>query len=318
MRKHFTKFLALTTVAVSAAVFTGCSSEDEPFADFESKMEVENPVSRAVVQGDSTIITFDDFESTMMAMPTSYGANYYGNTGSYAQVKQIKDPSGIFESSINVIGGSTAFYNGGLALSKWNYRSNPGNGANITGSGTGDWWYSYNNQMSVYNTTSTDGANVNAGHSGNNFAVVYGYQDFYNSQWMAKPSFSFIRKKTLKGLWFCNSSYTYGVIMKGNQFGASGVATPLSKQVDGNGNYIGYFQVELECYNENGELLATYVQTLADYRNGKKQDPVTTWTYWPINQANVKTVKLNFSGSDTGDYGLNTPAYICLDDITIE
>lgn len=73
-------------------------------------MEVENPVSRAVVQGDSTIITFDDFESTMMAMPTSYGANYYGNTGSYAQVKQIKDPSGIFESSINVIGGSTAFY----------------------------------------------------------------------------------------------------------------------------------------------------------------------------------------------------------------
>lgn len=139
MRKHFTKFLALTTVAVTAAVFTGCSSEDEPFADFESKMEVENPVSRAVVQGDSTIITFDDFESTMMAMPTSYG-----------------------------------------------------------------------------------------------------------------------------------------------------------------------------------ELLATYVQTLADYRNGKKQDPVTTWTYWPINQANVKTVKLNFSGSDTGDYGLNTPAYICLDDITIE
>lgn len=175
MRKHFTKFLALTTVAVTAAVFTGCSSEDEPFADFESKMEVENPVSRAVVQGDSTIITFDDFESTMMAMPTSYGANYYGNTGSYAQVKQIKDPSGIFESLINVIGGSTAFYNGGLALSKWNYRSNPGNGANITGSGTGDWWYSYNNQMSVYNTTSTDGANVNAGHSGNNFAVVYGW-----------------------------------------------------------------------------------------------------------------------------------------------
>lgn len=59
--------------------------------------------------------------------------------------------------------------------------------------------------------------------------------------------------------------------MKGNQFGASGVATPLSKQVDGNGNYIGYFQVELECYNENGELLATYVQTLADYRNGKNK-----------------------------------------------
>ena len=310
--KKLLRFAACGFALVAAVTITGCSSDDEPFYDFND----ETPQTRASVVGDETIITFDDFASTMMAMPTSYGANYYGAVGSYPQVKNISDD--VFTSSVNEISGSTAFWNGGLALSKWNYRSNPGSGANITGSGTGDWWYSYNNQMSVYNTTSTDGANVNAGHSGNNFAVVYGYQDFYNSQWMAKPSFSFNREKTLKGLWFCNSSYTYGVIMKGNQFGASGVATPLSKQVDGNGNYIGYFQVELECYNENGELLATYVQPLADYRNGKKQDPVTTWTYWPINQANVKTVKLNFSGSDTGDYGLNTPAYICLDDITIK
>lgn len=314
MRKHFTKFLALATVAVTAAVVTGCSSDDEPL----NNLYEEAPQSRASVVGDETIITFDDFASTMMAMPTSYGANYYGATGSYAQVKEIKDPSGIFESSINIIGGSPAFWNGGLALSKWNYRSNPGSSANITGSGTGDWWYSYNNQMSVYNTTSTDGSNVNAGHSGNNFAVVYGYQDFYNSQWMSKPSFEFNVVSDLKGLWYCNTSYTYGVIMNGNQFGASGVSTPLSKQVDSEGNHIGYFQVELECYDSKGKLLGTYIQVLADYRNGKKQDPVTTWTYWPINQTDVKTVKLNFAGSDSGNYGLNTPAYICLDDITIE
>ena len=43
---------------------------------------------------------------------------------------------------------------------------------------------------------------------------------------------------TPKGLWFwVISSYTYGVIMHGNKF-ASGVATPLSAQVDAGGNHI--------------------------------------------------------------------------------
>ena len=111
---------------------------------------------------------------------------------------------------------------------------------------------------------------------------------------------------------------TYGVIMHGNKFGASGVATPLSAQVDAGGNHIGYFQVELECYDFAGNKLATYTKVLADYRNGKNENPVTTWTYWPINQAGVGFVKFNFSGSDTGEYGLNTPAYLCIDDIVFE
>lgn len=44
---------------------------------------------------------------------------------------------------------------------------------------------------------------------------------------------------------------------------------------------------------------------------------MTTWSYWPINAEGVKTVKFNFTGSDTGDYGLNTPAYLCIDDIVL-
>ena len=39
--------------------------------------------------------------------------------------------------------------------------------------------------MSVYDTTSVNGSNEGAGHSGNNFAVVYGYSDEYNTEWMA-------------------------------------------------------------------------------------------------------------------------------------
>ena len=165
----------MTAVAVAAAVFTGCSSDYEPFYDFDD----ETPQSRASVVGDETIITFDDFASTIMAMPTSYGANYYGQAGSYTQVEEIYDPDGVFIAGVNRINGVYAFYNGGIALSKWNLRSNPTDMSSVSHTDgikelPADWWYSYYNQMSVYNTNSADGANVGAGHSGNNFAVVYG------------------------------------------------------------------------------------------------------------------------------------------------
>lgn len=248
-----------------------------------------------------------------MAMPTSYGANYYGAIGSYPQVTNISD--GVFTSSVNKISGSTAFWNGGIALSKWNIMSNPTETTNITkpsGTISEDWWYSYNNQMSVYNTASTDGANKNAGHSGSNFGVVYGYKDSYNSQWMDKPSFTLDDSYDLCGLWYCNSSYVYGVMTNGNKFGNIGVAGSMAETN-------GYFEVILECYDAAGKLIDTKTQLLADYRIGNTQvTPVTTWTYWPINVENVKTVKFNFAGSDTGAYGLNTPAYICIDDIVIK
>lgn len=307
--KKLLKFAACGFALVAAATFTGCSNEDEPFNDLYG----ETPQSRASIDGEKTIITFDDFSSSMMAMPTSYGANYYGATGSYAQVTSVSDE--VFTSSVNTISGSTAFWNGGIALSKWNYRSNPATPTGITIPGEtipADWWFSYNNQMSVYNTSSTDGANVRAGHSGNNFAVVYGYQDSYNSKWMDKPSFTLDDSYYLCGLWYCNSSYVYGVMENGNKFGNIGVAGTMAGTK-------GYFEVILECYDESGKLIDTKTQLLADYRTGKPQvTPVTTWTYWPINVENVKTVKFNFTGSDTGAYGLNTPAYLCIDDIVLE
>lgn len=305
------KIVAMSMVAIASAMFTGCTSDDDMFANYDGN--VENPMTRAVVQGDSTIITFDDFASDMMAMPTSYGANYYGTVGSYPQVKSISD--GVFTSAVNTISGSTAFWNGGIALSKWNYRSNPATPTGITIPGDtipADWWYSYNNQMSVYNTASTDGTNVNAGHSGSNFGVVYGYKDSYNSAWMDQPKFSLSEESNLVGLWYCNSSYVYGVMTNGNKFGNIGVAGSMSETN-------GYFEVILECYDEVGQLVATKTQLLADYRSGHTEVvPVTTWTYWPINVDGVKTVKFNFTGSDSGAYGLNTPAYLCIDDIVIK
>ena len=51
----------------------------------------------------------------------------------------------LFLSMFNTVGGSTEYSSGGIALSNWNIRSNQSGN-------TGDWWYSYLNQCSVYNT----------------------------------------------------------------------------------------------------------------------------------------------------------------------
>lgn len=312
-------FLARAAVVVAAVAFTACN------ADMEF-VEPTNPETRSTVNPDgTTTITFDDFDDSMMAY-TSRADNYYTYYGftEANQVQTIYDPLYTFVSTMNTVvndyGSYTEFSSGAIALSKYNSMSNPAQyPQDPTKPTPSDWWYSWENQCSVYNTASVDGANENAGHSGSNFAVVYGYSDKGNQDWMSKPEFYFDMPYTFKGLWYCNTAYTYGVIMNGNQFGTTGSATALKDQVNEKGEHIGYFQVMLECYNIDGGLITTKELVLADYRNGKNIDPVTTWTYWPIDVEGVQSVKFNFAGSDSDEtFGLNTPAYICIDDITVQ
>ena len=103
-----------------------------------------------------------------------------------------------------------------------------------------------------------------------------------------------IKSRKLVGLWICNSSYTYGVITYGNQFGSTGVATPLKEMK-------GYFQVNLECYDADGGLIRTYTRLLADYRDGHQQvDPIRHGIIGEINAEGVQSVKFQFRGFGFG------------------
>lgn len=317
MKKSF-RFLAMAVVAMAAAVFTACTADDDYFV--EPQQNKTDPETRSVINPDGTImITFDDFDESMMAY-TPRADNYYsyyGFTGDN-QITSIYDPMYTFVSDMNTVtnqyGTFTEFSSGAIALSKYNYRTDE------TAGQSGNWWYTWDNQCSVYNTDSEDGANANAGHSGSNFAVVYGYSDKKNEEWMKQPEFYFDMPYTFKGLWYCNTSYTYGVIENGNKFGTSGTATALKDLKDSEGRNSGYFEVVIECYDIDGNLIATKTKLLADYRyDHPTVKPVTAWTYWDIDVEGVQSVKFNFTGSDIDpDYGLNTPAYICIDDIIVK
>ena len=249
-----------------------------------------------------------------MAGPTSYGENLYDGS-----ILGWTDPTIGFWTEFNTVGGVTAFYCGGIAPSNWSIRSNGT-------THTQDWWYSYQNQCSVYNTDVADGAS-NAGHSGSNFGIVYGYLDQYNSTYMAMPEFTFVDEeynlvnRNIQYMYVCNSAYTYGVIIHGNYWddgeddGWTGSAQSLVTSK-------GWFKVLAYGYKADGSATngGNPVEFyLADYRdNSSTATPaIEKWTKWDLSAlGSVARIKFNFVGSDNSQYGLNTPAYVCIDDIT--
>lgn len=70
----------------------------------------------------------------------------------------------------------------------------------------------------------------------------------------------------------------------------------------------------------NGERTEEIIEFyLADYRFADNSEDyiVTDWTLLDLTSlGNVDHLLLSLSSSDTGDFGMNTPAYVCVDDIT--
>lgn len=258
----------------------------------------------------SYTITFDGIGSSYMAGPTSYGDNAYSAWTGTQIAPYTHTPSNL-KFAIKGAGGTTPvdYWNGGFVISDWNYK------ANIPGK-TGDWWYSYLNQCSVYSGTS---GSKNGGYGGSsNFATMFGYVDAYNSSYATRPKIDFTSGSGLiEGMYVCLSSYTYGVIMNGNAFGSSGVATPLKDVASGKG----YFK--LLAYGFNGSTPtnggAPVEIYLAQYNNHLPVvAPVTAWTYFDLSDLGTVTrVEFNFQGNDSGTYGLNTPAYVCIDNVKV-
>ncbi|RAJ77266.1 uncharacterized protein DUF4465 [Chitinophaga dinghuensis] len=254
-------------------------------------------------------ITFEGIGRGYMADTTSYGDNAYSSWGGTQIAPYVHTPTNL-RFAIKGAGGSTPvdYWNGGFVVSDWNYKSN-------TLGKTGDWWYSYLNQCSVYSGTS---GSKNGGYGGSsNFAVMFGYVDGYNSSYATRPTMNFTSGSgTVEGMYVCLSSYTYGVIMNGNAFG-SGTATPLKDVANGKG----YFKLLAYGYNgstptNGGNPVEIY---LASYNNHLPVvSPLTSWTYFDLSDLGTVTrVEFNFEGNDSGTYGLNTPAYICIDNVEV-
>ena len=79
MKKNF-RFMAMAAVAVAAAVFTGCSSDDDFLTPYE-----ESAIQTRAMSSTNAIINFDNASENVMASD-QYGANLYSATADGNQV----------------------------------------------------------------------------------------------------------------------------------------------------------------------------------------------------------------------------------------
>lgn len=109
---------------------------------------------------------------------------------------------------------------------------------------------------------------------------------------------------------FCNSVYAYNTMKYGNQF---------SKKFGGaTGNDKDWFKLTITAINENGNVIGTGELFLADFTsNDNSQDYIANiWSSVDLSFFGyVSALKFELSSSDTGQFGMNTPAYVCIDDI---
>ncbi len=118
--------------------------------------------------------------------------------------------------------------------------------------------------------------------------------------------------KQVNGLYVTNSTYPYLSIREGDGF---------AKKFGGvTGDEPDYFLLTIKAYAA-GELLADSVDFyLADYRfEDNSQDYIIKeWTFVDLSSfGEVDSLSFSLSSTDIGQYGMNTPAYFCVDNIQL-
>lgn len=116
----------------------------------------------------------------------------------------------------------------------------------------------------------------------------------------ATSSISPTKNYTIDGMYVTNSFYAYDVMENGNAF-----ASKFGED--------DWFKLTIYTADESKKV-ETY---LADFREGKSEI-IKTWQWVDLKSLGTTNgLKFELTSSDNGDYGMNTPAYFCLDGIKL-
>jgi hypothetical protein len=85
------------------------------------------------------------------------------------------------------------------------------------------------------------------------------------------------------------------------------------------GNDPDFFKIDILSIDGDGNELDSIDFFLADFRfaDNSQDFIVTDWTSIDVSSLSASRLAFRFSGSDVGDFGLNTPAYFALDNIVV-
>lgn len=201
------------------------------------------------------------------------------------------------ESYWNGSDGSGGFASGGVWFSN-NYDSTYSSWdgfaySNITDTTAEGWSAQYN-------------AIAGAGHGGSsNYAVYYrGYGEI--------PSVTLEAAAPLDGVYVTSVNYAYYSMLRGDAF---------AKKFGGeSGDEEDWFLLTVTGRDSGGEVAGAVNFFLADYRFAEGGDDyiVDTWEWLDLASLGVvKSLEFEVSSSDVGAWGMNTPGYFALDDLSI-
>ncbi|NOZ45385.1 MAG: DUF4465 domain-containing protein [Chlorobi bacterium] len=135
----------------------------------------------------------------------------------------------------------------------------------------------------------------------NNYGVFY--------QW-GNDSVWFDSLTQISGLYVTNSTYAALTMQNGDAF---------SKKFGGEtGNDPDWFLLSIYAFDNESNIIDTVEYYLADYRfdDNASDYILADWQFVDLSSlGKIKTLKFSLSSSDNGDWGMNTPAYFCLDEI---
>ena len=153
------------------------------------------------------------------------------------------------------------------------------------------------NQLSVYYSNATTGFGGFGGSK--TFAVVNsGTVSFEDG----------VTECTFDHFWVTNSTYAVLSMKNGDDF---------AKKF-GLGDW---FKLSIEAYDKNDVKTGTTVEFyLADFRTATSPGIITEWRKVDLRPLGnkVHTIKFTLDSSDVGDWGMNTPAYFCFDNLAIK
>lgn len=228
-------------------------------------------------------VTFEGIDESYLAGPTSYGENLYSvYTGEYPYGGYDDQGSGLFFHT------SKDYYSGGIAISQWNDTETAG----------------FMNQCSVYYGDHNQ-KNGGFNHS-KTFAVAYVstwggseiYMDFINDE---------TAEYTIDHLYVSNNTYAVLSMKEGDGF------AKIFSYEDQD-----WFKLTIEGFNATGESVGQVDTYLADFRTADSGGILAEWKRVDLSSlGKVHKIRFSMNSSDSGSYGMNTPAYFCMDNIAV-
>ena len=120
--------------------------------------------------------------------------------------------------------------------------------------------------------------------------------DYY----ITAPIISFATPQTVAGAYFTNTAYAYYTIKNGNAY---------ANAFDAND----WFCLTISGYNSAGNLVGS-----KDFYLAGNGSIVNTWQWVDLSDlGSVASLSFSQSSTDNGDWGMNTPAYFAMDNLTL-